>query len=239
MSVTEATDVTDPQAPSPTWPWPEFLRWFLCNWNQGEHVTMIGTTGCGKTTTAREFLPLRSHVVAFGVKGRDDTMEEFLRDGYLRIRRWDGAAYADYVVLWPEILGSGDVDAVQRPIFRQAMDSIFAQGGWCVFLDEVVYLAETLRLERELKFLLNQGRSSGISIVAATQRPAFIPLAFYDQATHLFIWKDNDRRNIARLAELTGLAREQVQQEIPTLARRELLYVNKDTGFRVRTTVEV
>lgn len=224
--------------PSPTWPWGDFLNWFLCNWNQGEHATMIGTTGCGKTTMARQFLPLRNHVVALGVKARDTTMEEFLRDGYVRIKRWDGGAYANYICLWPEIKSAGHRDH-QREIFSEALDSLFRQGGWCVFMDEVVYLSETLGLERELKFHLNQARSSGISIVAATQRPAFIPLAFYDQATHLFVWRDNDHRNIRRIGELAGPAAQQVQQEVASLQRREVLYLNKDTGFRVRTTVEV
>jgi len=72
-----------------------------------------------------------------------------------------------------------------------------------------------------------------------TQRPAFIPLAFYDQATHLFVWRDNDRRNRQRLGELAGNASAVVQREVAGLARREVLYLHKDTGYRVRTTVEV
>jgi hypothetical protein len=60
---------------------------------------------------------------------------------------------------------------------------------------------------QQLKFLLQQGRSAGISVVAMTQRPAFIPLAFYDQATHLFVWRDNDLRNRQRIGELAGNAR--------------------------------
>jgi hypothetical protein len=75
--------------------------------------------------------------------------------------------------------------------------------------------------------------------VAATQRPAFIPLAFYDQPTHYFFWRDTDRRNIKRIGELTGAAERQTMREVASLRRREVLYFNKDTGFRVRTIVEV
>jgi hypothetical protein len=198
---------------------------------------MIGTTGSGKTTLAKQILSVRSYVVAFGVKGRDDTMEDFIRAGYWRMREWNGDL-TDYAVLWPEIKGAGHTDH-QRDVFARAIDSIFRAGGWCVFFDEVVYLSETLGLEKALKFLLNQGRSSGISVVAATQRPAFIPLAFYDQPTHLFIWKDNDRRNLKRLGELAGNAMPIVTSEIASLQRREVLYFNKDTGVRVRTTVRI
>lgn len=223
--------------PSPTVAWDQFLPWFTGQWDQGQHVTMVGTTGSGKTTLAQQILTRRSFVVIFGVKGQDETMEEFIRAGYRRLQRWNGDV-ADHVVLWPEVRGFGHANR-QREVFAQAMDAIYRAGAWCVFMDEVVYLAETLSLEKQLKFLLNQGRSSGISIVAATQRPAFIPLAFYDQPTHYFFWKDTDFRNIKRIGELTGAASRQVVREIPRLREYECLYFNKGTGLRVRTTVEV
>lgn len=228
--------------PTPEWEWDDFANWFRSQWKQGEHVTLIGRTGSGKTETMRQFLPVRNYCVAFGVKGRDSTMDEFLADGWKRVQRWHSELHnvSRYVVLWPRIEGSGHQD-VQRDIFRSAMDSIFRTGGWCVFMDEVSYLSDQLRLEKELKFLLNQGRSSGISIVAATQRPAFIPLAFYDQATHLFVWKENDHRNIKRISELFGDDAPIIAREIPTLDREnwELLYLNVNTGFRVRTKVRL
>lgn len=199
---------------------------------------MIGTTGSGKTTLLREIIGLRSYVVLFGVKGRDDSMDKFIkRDRYTRIKTWVPEVDT-HLVLWPEIKGFGH-RAKQREVFEQAMDSIYREGGWCAVFDEVSYLADTLNMGEHLKFLLQQGRSAGISVVGMTQRPAFIPLAFYDQATHLFFWRDNDRRNLQRLGELAGNARLTVTQEVADLKRREVLYLQKDTGYRVRTTVEV
>lgn len=230
--------LVDPDAPpTPTVPWSEFRSWFATQWEQGQHITMIGTTGSGKTTLAEQILGIRSYVVIFGVKGRDDSMEKFIRSGYIRLKRWN-PDIDDYVVLWPVVKGAAHIND-QREVFEEAIDSIFRSGGWCVVFDEVSYLSDTLRMEKHLKFLLNQGRSSGISVVGMTQRPAFIPLAFYDQATHLFLWRDNDHRNLARVGELAGLASRVVQREVAELERREVLYLNKDTGYRVRTTVEV
>lgn len=223
--------------PTPELPWHEFREWFATQWEQGQHVTMIGTTGSGKTTLLKQVIGIRSYVVIFGVKGRDDTMEDFLQSGYVKMQRWNPDV-DDYVVLWPEIKGVAH-RAKQREIFEEAIDSIFRSGGWCVVLDEVSYLSDTLKMQENLKFLLNQGRSSGISVVGMTQRPAFIPLAFYDQATHLFVWRDNDHRNLTRVGELAGLASRVVQREVAELRRREVLYLNKDTGYRVRTIVEV
>lgn len=220
--------------------WGDFYPWFLEQWEQGQHVTMVGPTGWGKTVLATEILALRSYLVAFGVKGEDRSLEEMIRTLRLtRMQLWQPDV-ADRICLWPDIRGAGKNHRMrQREVFSRAIDSIFRMGAWCCYFDEVVYLAETLNLDDELKFLLNQGRSSYISVVAATQRPAFIPLAFYDMASHLFLWKFNDHRNAARVAELTGSAAPVVRQEVMTLPKYEFIYINKDTGLRVRSKVEV
>lgn len=224
--------------PTPQVPWGEFLGYFAGAWEQGEHVTMIGTTGSGKTTLLEQIIGIRSYPVLFGVKGRDESMERFVNvHKYTRIKRWN-PEIDSHLVLWPNIRGYGHIDT-QRGVFSEAIDSIFREGGWCVVFDEVSYLSDTLNMDRQLKFLLQQGRSAGISVVGMTQRPAFIPLAFYDQATHLFLWRDNDRRNLQRVGELAGNARQTVSREVAELERREVLYLHKDSGFRVRTTVEV
>lgn len=189
---------------------------------------------------ALALLPIRRYIVGFCVKGKDETMERAIRElGFWRQRKFLPDV-ADRIALWPRVMGAGQNHrADQEAEFRRAIDTIFRMGGWCVWLDEVSYLSDTLRLDSELKFLLQQGRSSHITVVGATQRPAFIPLAFYDAPTHLFFWRDNDHRNLKRLGELAGNASRQVQQEVAGLRDYEVLYLNRDTGFRVRTTVEV
>lgn len=231
--------VDDDITPTPVMEWGEFSAWFVRAWEQGEHITCIGTTGAGKTTMIKQFLnACRTYVVVFGVKGKDETMDKYLKEGYTRIKTWDMNEVSNRLVLWPQIRGHGHTGE-QREEFATAMDSIYRQGGWCTVFDEVSYLSDTLNMDKQLKFFLQQGRSSGISVVGMTQRAAFIPLAFYDQADHLFVWKDNDRRNAQRIGELAGNARHIVQKEVGELRKRELLYLHKDSGFRVRTTVEV
>lgn len=234
---TPELELTENETPSPVIPWEDFRRWFSGEWEQGQHVMMVGTTGSGKTTVAKQFLKLREHVVVFGVKSRDDTLDELIRKGYWRTGSWQGDV-SDHIVLWPEVKGARHA-IKQREIFEDAMDAIYRSGGWCLYLDEVSYLADTLSMNTQLKFMLNQGRSCGISIVAATQRPAWIPVAFYDQSTHLFLWKDNDHKNIKRMSELAGPASRVVFSEIGSLERREVLYLNKDTGYRCRTKVVI
>lgn len=235
--------VADPQTeavPTPYLEWHRFHRYMQGTWEQGDHVTVIAPTNWGKTTLMAELLSIRTYIAAFGVKGQDRSMEKLIRElGLYRTKTWQPDV-SHRACLWPDIKGAGaNHRKHQRDIFAGAMDSIYRSGGWCCFFDEVSYLSDTLKLDDELKFLLNQGRSSFITVVGCTQRPAFIPLAFYDQATHLFIGKDTDHRNVTRLSELTGNARKVVASEIPALPKYTFLYVNRDTGFRCRTKVEV
>lgn len=240
MSVASPASAPLDSPATPIVEWRVFWHWFLGQWEQGEHVTMVGPTGWGKTTLAIEILQLRYYLVTFAVKGKDKTMERMIQELDLERQREWMPQTANRICLWPPINGAeANFRAEQRRVFLRAMNSIYRQGAWCTYFDEVVYLAETLRLEDELKFFLNQGRSSGISVVAATQRPAFIPLAFYDMATHLFLWKFNDHRNANRVAELTGTAYATVKREVMSLPKYEFIYINKDTGLRVRSTVEV
>lgn len=233
------TAVSDAQA-TPYVEWSEFYPWFLCNWYQGEHLTAIGPTGWGKTTVLRKVLAIRTYLAVFAVKGTDSSMEEMIHELHLtKMKEWTPDV-SDRICLWPDIRGTGKGHRKsQREVFAEAIDSIFRMGAWCPVFDEVVYLSDTLGLDDELKFLLNQGRSSHISVVAATQRPAFIPLAFYDMATHLFLWKFQDARNVQRVAELTGDAAPVIRQELMTLPKYEFVYINKDTGLRIRSKAEV
>lgn len=96
-------------------PWDNFVAAFA--WKQGEHVSLIGPTGHGKTTLAGYLLesppvgrfrphsrhpywkslkqpPLenveaaRPYTVIFANKRRDETAEKFLKRGYIRMSEW-------------------------------------------------------------------------------------------------------------------------------------------------------
>lgn len=232
----------------PFMPWELFLAWF--RWEQGDHVSLIGPTKAGKTTLALELLPMRDYTVVFGTKPQDATLSVLLRRGWTRIQSWDdprrpnmvadvetGKSPRQRLILWPKFERMSDRKA-HPAIFRRAMDQMFAEHGWTLFADEVSYLVRRLGLREELEDWWQAGRSIGLTTMAATQRPAHVPLEMYSQATHLFLWSTNDGRDLKRLSDISGQSGKQLADVVQGLnfSAHEVLYVNTATGEMAITT---
>lgn len=207
--------------------WDEFLSSFV--WKQGEHVTLLGPTGQGKTTLALAILPKREYVIVFGCKAKDKTLDKLIKeDGYFKATEYPPPPWAKRVVLWPSTkMASYRVE--QQRVFHEALSDIYTAGGWCVYLDELRYICDTLKLAPYVENLWQQGRSLGISVVGGNQRPRFVPLNAYDQATHLFVWNFNDRENAKRLSEIVGINEKEIAAVVRSLPKYDVLYINADT----------
>lgn len=146
----------------------------------------------------------------------------------------------DRYLLWPP--GSGEMTpeahAKQRAVIRDAFNKIFRgpaggrAGRWCIALDEARYVADPayLGLRKEVNQLLIQGRSLRIAVVLNFQRPSWVPPEAYDQASHLFIAADNDRRNVQRFREIGGVDGEVVAATVQNLKMYEWAHVDARPG---------
>jgi hypothetical protein len=222
-----------------TLPFRDFLNYFHGKWEQGEHVTLIGPTGVGKTTLTQRLLTRRGFVTVFATKDTDSTMDALVRAGYKKQREWDGS-FHDYIVLWPKGKTPEETMYLQHHEFNRSINLMMKQGGWAINFDEVSYLSDFLGMSRKLKWALQQSRSGGNSVIASTQRPAFIPLAFYDQASWLIFWNDNDDTNLKRIQGIGGVDGKVIRAEVQNLGHREILCVHNRYPYeRVRTTVRI
>lgn len=223
-------------------PWEEFLLWFSGEWRQSEHVAMIGPTGQGKTTLATHILPIRKYRVVIGTKPADDNLDRFVNAfGYTKMEQWpkgrkDNPAKTPRRLIWPRARALHS-DGYQREVILNALEQVYLQGGWCVYLDELWYISVALNLAKEVKTYLLQARSLNIALVAATQRPAWVPLEVYDQSTHLFFWGDTDEANVNRISGIGGLDTNLVRATIRNLDphRHEVLYMNTRQRVMYRT----
>lgn len=224
--------------------WHEFIRNDF-QWFAGEHVAAIGPTGTGKTFLISRLLPLRKYVAVFGTKPVDAALTRLIKtQGYKHLQAWpnnlmpvDKADNSPKRVLWPDVRNLNDIDAtaLQKRVFEDALWRIFREGGWTVALDETSYLVQELGLSRWIKRYLLQARELKISLIAASQRPAWVPLEVYDQSTHLFLWRDNDETNLSRLAGFSVHSGSFIRRVVANLEQYQALYINTRTGLMVRT----
>lgn len=175
-------------------------------WRQGEHLTITGDTGSGKTTLANALLYARRSTISIKSKADKaplpgevvDTNAKFQRvreqsDGSMRAVLYPGKRIKAIDTLW----------GIQYREINAAIQTIWKEGHWTVYFDELFYLCDRLRLDNPINMLLTQGRSNDITVVCGMQRPVGVTRYALSQATHVISFSA-ERRDIKTLAEICG-----------------------------------
>lgn len=214
-------------------PWGDVLA--RVDWQQGEHVTLIGPTGAGKTTAALALLAererRRGHVLTILTKPRDPVAKRLRGRGYESTRAWPPPYRRSKIILWPKQERLGQT-AEQRQVVSDALDGVFADGAWCVYIDELFWLTNRLKLDAKLRDLWLQGRSLGVTLVASGQRPRNLPVEAYSSSSHLLLWQTNDDDDLKRIAGLGAASTAEVRDAVSSLDFRghEVLWVDTRGG---------
>jgi hypothetical protein len=215
----------------------------LWTYKAGQHVSFIGPSGSGKTHLA---LPLLARSVTADLTGyvtvmkpRDKTVGEFMvRYHWKRIlnypppasvqaRKVVGEEPPGYVV-WPNHTSNPELDEARHEgIFRKMHRDLYVKGDAIIFDDEAVSLVREMDLKPDLVRIWTKGRSVGCGLWAATQRPSLVPLEMYDQAEHLFLAYDPDKRNQKRFGEIGGVDPELVEAVVARLPKFHWLYIRR------------
>jgi hypothetical protein len=230
---------------APRMPWDRFVR-DVFHPTPGEHVGIIGATGQGKTHLQNSILPYWPFVAAFATKNNDNTMDAMIeKSGYERFAKWYPLSALDHPrrVIWPETKNLKSQTTVQRKVFDHAIESIWAEGGrpkdkpvgWAIAIDELWWFSNKLGMDEYIKVILLQGRSNGISLIAATQRPSWVPVELYSQSTHLFFFAESDEKNLIRIGEINHRNKAAIRLMVSSLEQHQVLYVNTRTGRMART----
>lgn len=190
----------------------------------------------------RGLLPLRRNVVIFDPKGDDSTLDRY---GGRRVRsmpsRLDVFLHAEpetgirYRLNPPYAGAKSAFDEAIRAVWRTSkkMEQGPGREGWTVYIDELRIASDKLGLRSHLETLWIAGRSRGITVIAGTQAPRFVPSEFYDQPRYLAIGAIRDRRALVRLSEIGGDT-DMMMDVVPRLRQREFLFVSPDWSARTR-----
>lgn len=211
-----------------------FLQYFKRTWKQGEHVTIVGPTGSGKTTLGLEMLSCMPYVAIIATKQHDETLERFtkLNRSYRIIKEfmWSNTQKTlnDKLVIWPKLVNdAGDISKQQIPI-RNSLNRLFFQGAWSVFADELWLLTNRLKLSSILESYWSQGRSSGLSVIGCVQRPAFIPRLAFSEPRYLLIGQMEDKRDIETVSNGTNINQRILTAEVNKLSRHSFLFYSRN-----------
>jgi hypothetical protein len=226
--------VDQPFPPPPFISWEEFEETF--DWNQGEHITLAGGTGSGKTSFARQLLPRRDYVAVLATKARSASLYTPLeRMGFVTRSSWSpNPTEEPRVIFKPPLVGGVAGKDEQTEAFRKMLTDVFEEGNWCIYLDEARYITKFLGLAVEMELLWEQGRELGISVVMGAQRPVNVPVIAWE-AQHLFYWRFDDKRDVDTIAETSGALKPIVRQTVQRLPKHEVLHIAPEYGIANRT----
>ena len=161
-------------------------------WKQGEHISISGDTGSGKTTLANVLLYGREYTLSL----RSKADKAPLPGRYIRT----AAAFAKDNKTKRFLLDPlPERKAVE---FYPALVQAWKEGGWCVYVDELWHVERMHKaLQQQIEIMLTQGRSNNISMFTGMQRPVDVSRFAMSQATHNIAFKA-DGRDVKTLAEV-------------------------------------
>lgn len=131
--------------------------------------------------------------------------------------------------VWPRHTFDPKVDNFRHHhIFRRTILDSYKRGNRIAFGDELFSLVNELKLRDELTTVWTKGRSMGNGLWGATQKPTHVPLWAYNQATHLFVSYDADKRNRQRFSEIGGVDPRLVSDIVEQLHKWQWLYIKRN-----------
>ncbi len=218
----------------------EFLDEFW-DYRPGEHLLIVEPTGGGKTHLMYQLLgeAMRQqphlNVVSLMPKAADPSTVEWAAALGLREtpswpprRKLLSQPPAGWV-LWPP--HRMDLPPEQRrelvgQVLRKGVDGQYVKGSSITCVDDAHSAATMMGLNPYVEELLVNGRANGAGGWLALQKPSGSVVSggvtsfAYSSATHIFLGRDNEERNIRRFGEIGGID----PKEVASIVRGLRLY---------------
>lgn len=221
----------------------EFIRDYW-DYNPGEHVTIIGPTGRGKTHLGFQLLDATSSKTLRGY-----VLWSKPRDEGISIEQW--AKRLDYKMMetypppyrFKKVRGYAlkpyqslkDLRADKQEITKQfracIMDCYASKDARIVFVDEAQEVQGSLGLKDECEAMWKRGRGLHCGCWALAQRSRHNSMDMYNAPEHLFLFNDPDKKNRERFGEIGGVDRILVERLTNELGEYQVLYIKRTGGY--------
>lgn len=220
----------------------EFLREFW-DYEPGQHVTIIGPNGRGKSTLGFELLGVTAtrEMPAYVLvsKPRDETIDAWTKK--LRFKTIEDYPPVEpifknrrprgYMVRPHQTLSDLKADNKRlHDVFQKTILGCYStKQPRIVFGDETQELQSGLNLKQECEACWKRGRSLHCGFWALAQRSAYNSQDMYNSPEHLFLFSDPDKRNRERFSQIGGVDPDRVEYLVYNLDQYQALYI-KRTG---------
>lgn len=172
-----------------------------------EHVSVYGPSGSGKTFFVTAIMTERArlrgtHAVMVATKRADKTLTDA---GWPVITDWPPDYDQHQVIWWAKGGLSAEQQAEQRQKMLVIMHTLWQpEANKLIGWDELPYVSNDLGLGTNVATFYREGRSHGITNVAALQRPAGVPRYVHSEAGWTVSFKPKDQDDRDRIAEVFG-----------------------------------
>lgn len=198
--------------------------WRQINIGRDDRITLIGATGCGKTTAARFFIEDKNKIcsVVYDNKPSEtiykwqDTQK--LYQDYRSLK----TAQENRLIYRPPVTETLSADLQDR-FFQWIYEE---NNNTRLYIDEAGALRGGVNPSFFLQACICRGRELGISTITGTQRPARIPTILMSEAEHFLVFRLNMHADRVRVADMTTITPEMQM----TLRQYEFYYYNSIMG---------
>lgn len=220
--------------------WEQFKEMFADAYEEGEHVSLVGPTGTGKSVAGIELCKVLgarravdnrpARVTVLADKPRDDTIMRLHKENeWPIIKEWPPSYGQEHCIVWPRTAD----EKVQRSIFRPLLAAVYQEGGQAVYIDEAAYfsdpLPDGLGLRGQLGKFWRAARSNKAAVIAGTQRPCAVPRLMWSEPSWVLVFAVEDEDDLKRVAQLSGRPIA-VWRTVPQLGGHEFLCIRRQRG---------
>ncbi len=202
--------------PPPEVPWSMLGPDFIETWGhdddgklKAEHLEVVGQSGSGKSFAIASILQQRaarwdSAEIAVVTKQADDSIP---------LLGWPVAADVKEVrkyrqaVFWPQTGALGeDREKYMEPRIYDLLAALWVKdANTVIYFDEIGFIEDlSRRLKKMTRMYWREGRSHGISVIAAKQRPIGINRDAHSESRWKIVFPPADEGDMKRFAELLG-----------------------------------